>query len=265
MHGLGRSPGEGSGSPLQSSCLEIPVDSGTWRTTVYGVTGVRHDWATKRTAHYKSPENVSFLLTLLPWDQLMSFLWSSFYWNWYFQASVGLHLVNQIVSSHYTSYVIFSCIRLITNFFLKYYLHLASCFGCERTFVFIFVLFFPDHDRIHLISLLWWFSVPDPNTEKTSLLNIWFPEWQSPGLDCLLSPLFEFPGVTCNSSLFRLTLICPQTLDTSYPSFHFWVTTPFLQISILSPYILESVQWNKLEKDKCCMLSHIYIELKKKS
>ena len=28
--GLGRSPGEGNGNPLQNSCLENPMDGGTW-------------------------------------------------------------------------------------------------------------------------------------------------------------------------------------------------------------------------------------------
>ena len=28
--GLGRSPGEGNGTPLQSSCLENPMDGGAW-------------------------------------------------------------------------------------------------------------------------------------------------------------------------------------------------------------------------------------------
>ena len=28
--GLGRSPGEGNGNPLQYSCLENPIDGGTW-------------------------------------------------------------------------------------------------------------------------------------------------------------------------------------------------------------------------------------------
>ena len=28
--GLGRSPGEGDGNPLQYSCLENPMDGGTW-------------------------------------------------------------------------------------------------------------------------------------------------------------------------------------------------------------------------------------------
>ena len=35
--GLGRSPGEKIGNPLQYSCLENPVDRGAWGTTVHGV------------------------------------------------------------------------------------------------------------------------------------------------------------------------------------------------------------------------------------
>ena len=33
----GRSPGEGNGYPLQSSCLENPMDRGAWRAAVHGV------------------------------------------------------------------------------------------------------------------------------------------------------------------------------------------------------------------------------------
>ena len=36
--GLGRSPGEGNGKPLQYSCLEKPMDREAWRATVQGVT-----------------------------------------------------------------------------------------------------------------------------------------------------------------------------------------------------------------------------------
>ena len=32
--GLGRSPGGGHGNPLQYSCLENPMDKGTWWATV---------------------------------------------------------------------------------------------------------------------------------------------------------------------------------------------------------------------------------------
>ena len=35
--GLGRSPGEGNGNPLQDYCLENPMDRGAWEATVHGV------------------------------------------------------------------------------------------------------------------------------------------------------------------------------------------------------------------------------------
>ena len=36
ISGLGKSPGEGSGNPLQHSCLENYTDKGAWWATVYG-------------------------------------------------------------------------------------------------------------------------------------------------------------------------------------------------------------------------------------
>ena len=39
--GLGRSPGEGNGNPLQYYCLENPMDRGAWNATVHGVTKSR--------------------------------------------------------------------------------------------------------------------------------------------------------------------------------------------------------------------------------
>ena len=36
--GLGRSPGDGNGNPLQYSCLENPRNGGAWSATVPGVT-----------------------------------------------------------------------------------------------------------------------------------------------------------------------------------------------------------------------------------
>ena len=35
--GLGRSPGEGNGNPLQYSCLGNPLDGEAWQATVHGV------------------------------------------------------------------------------------------------------------------------------------------------------------------------------------------------------------------------------------
>ena len=42
--GLGRSPGEGHGNPLEYSCLENPRDRGAWgRLESMGSHGVGHD------------------------------------------------------------------------------------------------------------------------------------------------------------------------------------------------------------------------------
>ena len=41
--GLGRSPGEGNGSPLQDCCLENPMDRGAWQATAHGSQRVGHD------------------------------------------------------------------------------------------------------------------------------------------------------------------------------------------------------------------------------
>ena len=42
--GLGRSPGEENGKPLQYSCLENPMDRGVWWATVHGSQRVEHNW-----------------------------------------------------------------------------------------------------------------------------------------------------------------------------------------------------------------------------
>ena len=45
--GLGRSTGEGSGNPLQYSCLENPMDRELWLATAHGVARVGHNLETK--------------------------------------------------------------------------------------------------------------------------------------------------------------------------------------------------------------------------
>ena len=37
IHGLGRSPEEGNGTPLQYPCLGNPMDRGTWQATIHEV------------------------------------------------------------------------------------------------------------------------------------------------------------------------------------------------------------------------------------
>ena len=45
--GLGRSPEEGNGNPLQSSCLKNPMGRGAWWAIVHGVSRVRNNSLTK--------------------------------------------------------------------------------------------------------------------------------------------------------------------------------------------------------------------------
>ena len=56
--GLRRSPGEGHGNPLQYSCLQNPMDRGSWQATVHEITRVGHNLETK-------PTNQWFLYNLL--------------------------------------------------------------------------------------------------------------------------------------------------------------------------------------------------------
>ena len=45
--GLGRSPGEGNGNPLQYSCLENSMDRGSWQATVHRIARGGHNLTTK--------------------------------------------------------------------------------------------------------------------------------------------------------------------------------------------------------------------------
>ena len=45
--GLGSSPEEGNGNPLQYSCLGNAMDRGTWWATIHGLTRVGHNLGTK--------------------------------------------------------------------------------------------------------------------------------------------------------------------------------------------------------------------------
>ena len=77
--GSGRSPGVGTGNPLQYACLENPMDRGAWWATVHGVamswTRVRthahthgarmlHSWVSRREMGAQHPDG-GFLYKLL--------------------------------------------------------------------------------------------------------------------------------------------------------------------------------------------------------
>ena len=50
--GLGRSPGEGHGNPLEYSCLENSMDRGTWQALVCGAT---KSWTRLSDFHFMVP------------------------------------------------------------------------------------------------------------------------------------------------------------------------------------------------------------------
>ena len=57
--GLGRSPGEGNGNPLQYSCLENPMEGGAWWATVHGVSKSQ-----TRLSHFTSLDSEGLCLNL---------------------------------------------------------------------------------------------------------------------------------------------------------------------------------------------------------
>ena len=73
--GLGRSPGEGNGNPLEYSCLENSMDRGPWRATAPGVAQrVRYDWATNtHTWNLKDKTNKT------EWKQTHGLQWTHSY------------------------------------------------------------------------------------------------------------------------------------------------------------------------------------------
>ena len=56
--GSGRSPGEGTGNPLQCSCLENLMDRGALGDTVHGVARVGHDLAPRRPPPFTSSKTL---------------------------------------------------------------------------------------------------------------------------------------------------------------------------------------------------------------
>ena len=71
--GLGRSPGEGNGNPLQYSCLENPMDGGAWWVTVHGVAKSRR-WLSDFTFKQYCLNNMRSLLWTLVYIHIVLIL-----------------------------------------------------------------------------------------------------------------------------------------------------------------------------------------------
>ena len=69
--GSGRSPGEGNGNPLQDSCLENPMNRGTWRAAVHGV-AKSETWPSTHTilvtdVVWRKPPRILTSITSIEW------------------------------------------------------------------------------------------------------------------------------------------------------------------------------------------------------
>ena len=124
--GPGRSPGGRNGNPLPYSCLENPMDRGTWQATVHGVSK-RQDWATEHTHIYPS---IYFSIISLP----------CCYW-------------------------IFICIKLYNLCFHDQMFTFSTvCFRYNHTFTSESIFSFPSYVRIHCMNMSrlciqsWWVS-----------------------------------------------------------------------------------------------------------
>ena len=120
------SPKEGNGCPLQYSCLENPMDRGTWQATVHGVSK-RQDWATEHTHIYPS---IYLSIISLP----------CCYW-------------------------IFICIKLYNLCFHDQMFTFSTvCFRYNHTFTSESIFSFPSYVRIHCMNMSrlciqsWWVS-----------------------------------------------------------------------------------------------------------
>ena len=74
--GLGRSPGEGNGNPLQFSCLENPMDRGAWQAIVHG--GRKELDTTGRLHFIPGSRNYGGQLRILPTTGWVFFFFSLF-------------------------------------------------------------------------------------------------------------------------------------------------------------------------------------------
>ena len=97
--GLGRSPGEGNGKPLQYSCLENPMDRGAWRA--YSPQGCKESDTTEQLNFHFNFQNTCGLDTPIKIQRLcenqfkktcLNYMLSTWSWN-----QMTTHLRKQII------------------------------------------------------------------------------------------------------------------------------------------------------------------------
>ena len=70
--GLGTSPGERNGNPLQYSCLGSPMDRGAWQATIYGVSSDMIVQLSEYTYDLTNPAINSCITSRSPFSNLMN-------------------------------------------------------------------------------------------------------------------------------------------------------------------------------------------------
>ena len=120
ISGLGRSPGEGNDKLLQYSCLESPMDRGSWWAPVHGV---KESDATKRLTYTGAPyahfyTNIFMFLSPAPWNaiDISALQWLS---SWIVMSSWNLFHVQITKFLIVFSFVDF-WLDLILTFLFKY-------------------------------------------------------------------------------------------------------------------------------------------------
>ena len=74
---LGRSPGEGNGTPLQYSCLENTMERGAWWLQSMGLQRVGHDWGSNTFTFNRLPQHGWKWTFLISLGLLSQEFWSS--------------------------------------------------------------------------------------------------------------------------------------------------------------------------------------------
>ena len=74
--GLGSSPGEGPGNPLEYSCRENPMDRGAWQLQCIGSQRMGHNWSELACTHAQHVSRHSFIQLTICWHYLMHWVYS---------------------------------------------------------------------------------------------------------------------------------------------------------------------------------------------
>ena len=102
LPGSGRSPGEGNGHPLQYSCLGNPMNRGTWRAIVHGVTKIQ-TWLSNLTFSLSLFPSTGFMLSYChcqfsrQWHlhKLLNYSTIFFVWLGFSKIKLGFKTLNQ--------------------------------------------------------------------------------------------------------------------------------------------------------------------------